>query len=224
MAEGGIFPWKLQQSDVRYANYQDLFVPLSPPPGKIWIKNETTKEWALVDSSVCSETNEVKELNDKKIDGLFAEHVVMSDDTLQGICLRYGTTVRVLKQYNNFPGENFRLCPTLLIPLENNKDKLRYQDLNDENIKMQLFQNKTALTKEEARYYLSTCDWDIDRAVQEYRLDVEYERNNQDKLLQTSSYDQIKKLNTADNEIIAVAQPIAIVEATDIEMSVQTSR
>jgi len=217
MAEGGVFPWKLQRSDVRYANYEDIFHPLPPPPGKVWVNNKKTREWALVDSSVYHGVDEIQEVNQNHIDALFVEHVVMPDDTLQGICLRYDTTVRTLRQHNNFAGENFRVCPTLLIPLKKNKTKIRFQDLNDESIKMQLFQNKTGLQREESRYYLSSTDWDIDRAIEEYRLDAEFERNNQHKLPQISSYHHKEKADDTQKEIIAIGEPIEIIDAIAID-------
>ena len=51
----------------------------------------------------------------------FFEHTVTEYDTLQGICLRYNTTIPDIKKYNDFPGEVFTCCPILLIPRFNSK-------------------------------------------------------------------------------------------------------
>jgi LysM domain len=46
----------------------------------------------------------------------FAEHTIVSGETLAGICLRYRTSARELRKLNNFSGDQFRVLQVLVVP------------------------------------------------------------------------------------------------------------
>ena len=50
MAEGGVFPWKIQKIQaVPTFDYSKVALPLeSPPKGLHWVQDSATREWHLV--------------------------------------------------------------------------------------------------------------------------------------------------------------------------------
>lgn len=97
------------------------------------------------------------------------EHIVMPNDTIQGICLRYRISQVTLRQYNNFSGNAFRSKKTLKIPVDPGKP-VNVQADTDE-ILIQKFKNETGETTVEARYYLSENNNNLENAINSWRND-----------------------------------------------------
>jgi LysM repeat protein len=102
-------------------------------------------------------------------------------DTLPGIAFKYGVTVREIKEANKMTHDMIYGYTQLLIPRKpHHKSSLpSYEPENEENLKKQLvnrFRRTQLVSEEEARYYLELADWRYDRAVNERKEDLEFER------------------------------------------------
>ena len=168
MAEGGLLSWK-RQKVVQHgpvADYSMIFMSLPlPPEGKVWIKNEQTKEWTLVDEDVEQSTqnnsSQGKSIKDQfkdydfdarvsklkkgySDDHDFIEHVVLPSDTFQGLCLNYKISSYQLRQVNVFSGTSLKLAPKkLIIPVSKKlvqAGKIRLQDTNSKEFKIHSIQ------------------------------------------------------------------------------------
>jgi hypothetical protein len=66
---------------------------------------------AVVERKETGSTKDLKKDLEKAVfdsETPIVEHLVTDQDTIQGICVHYGVTVRALRQYNNFSGDQFR--------------------------------------------------------------------------------------------------------------------
>mmetsp|Transcript_38752 Transcript_38752/g.56905 ORF Transcript_38752/g.56905 Transcript_38752/m.56905 type:complete len:146 (-) Transcript_38752:284-721(-) len=117
MAEGGVYPWKIQKVE-RFGpscTYSNLTKPLPPPPkGMIWDKDVDTKEWKLINEK----QDEKEEEREESTDPSYIKHKVLPTDTLTGICLKYKISAVKVRQINRFSGSNLHLAPNpLIIPI-----------------------------------------------------------------------------------------------------------
>jgi hypothetical protein len=144
MAEGGMYPWKMQKIKIPpTANYRTMALG-EPPAGWEWIQNATSREWTLRErevmaAAVVHEDDDdhplVEQLNDnhntmaddgtiplahaepiveQSNDAPRHHHVVTESDTFQGLCLKYKITATQLRQANCFSGTNLTLAPKIL--------------------------------------------------------------------------------------------------------------
>lgn len=161
MAEGGVYPWKVQKVTTfgPTADYSNLNKPLpAPPKGMEWYKDEETKEWKLVSSTTEAPTPTVPKGEGKlghDIDTILKEeekqkeressagpthikHLILPTDTLSGICLKYKISALKVRQINRFSGSNLHLAPNpLIIPI------VDPQLLIDGSIKVQDTESRT---------------------------------------------------------------------------------
>jgi len=143
MAEGGIYPWKLQK--IKQPNnglpgtcrFADLSKPLpDPPKGLTWVQDESTKEWKLIpmvtatvaasdanneSTAIAVAVEQAVPIHPNKTTSYAATgiqyHKVLPTDTFQGICLRYKVTPMELRRTNKMMGSNLKLAPeNLVIP------------------------------------------------------------------------------------------------------------
>ena len=69
----------------------------------------------------------------------FTQHVVLPEDTFNGICLRYKVSPLELRRINNFSGSNLRLAPAVLrVPVTDQG----VQDTNADSYKIQALRNQ----------------------------------------------------------------------------------
>lgn len=197
MADGGVMPWRRQKNPldarIKYADYGEIRKPLpKPPPGCEWVRDGT--DWVLVQPAEAealggdpcaikaqggSTNSTVLAQDAQEVEAQpvadFYEHVVMPDDTLQGICLRYRTKPHTLRRHNDFPGDNFRMCTVLRIPTaEFTPGRVRLQGWTDD-VKVQTVRNHTKLPALEARMYLEDHAWDVERAILACQADDQWE-------------------------------------------------
>lgn len=146
----------------------DYSRPLPSPPagyewkliGKHWQCKEITKEEPTPDGVSFPEEK-------------WLEHVVMSDDTIQGICLRYRTSVLELRRNNNFSGDAFRSCKVLRIRV--NADSIVLPQEETEAVKIRRLQYMTDLGHEECRYYMSENGWSLVDSLNAWQSDFTWE-------------------------------------------------
>lgn len=168
--EGGWKLWKLQKIENNSPHLDSYGKPLpSPPPGWYWERLED-HSWELrkFDISEQADANTVEFKAPTVI-----EHVVMSSDTLQGLCLRYRVSAVSLRQHNNFSGSNFKSMKYLRIPIEPGLP-INVQP-NSEEIVIQRFKNETG--EAEAKCYLQESDWDLEKAIKSWKGDESWIQN-----------------------------------------------
>jgi len=205
MAEGGLLSWKRQKvvQNGPVADYSTIHAPLPrPPEGKIWKKDNNTKEWKLIDE-VLPEILEKSKSGSKELqcqykeydfngrvsklkkgysdEHDFVEHVVLPSDTFQGLCITYKITSYQLRQANMFSGSNLKLAPKkLIIPVRKKlvlAGKIRLQDRNSREFKIHSIQAVFPdLTPSEIKYYLDICNNDLKKATQEAYDDLKWEQ------------------------------------------------
>jgi len=202
MAEGGLLSWKRQtvKQNGPVADYSRLRLPLPPPPeGQSWQKNESTKEWSLVgnkqgklsrndkkSSSTSSKSSDyesrIKKLQKEDLGDIdYLYHVVLPSDTFQGLCLTYKITSTRLRQVNMFSGSNLKLAPKkLIIPVKKallSAGKIRMQDRTSKEFKINEIQAVfPEMGNPEAKYYLDMVDQDVEKAIDEARSDIDWEK------------------------------------------------
>jgi hypothetical protein len=99
------------------------------------------------------------------------EHIVVPTDTIQGLCLRYRISALQLRQHNNFSGQAFRSKRSLRIPIEPGLPISIQQQAGNKEIIIQAFMNESGEADREARFYLNGNDWDVNKALEEWRAD-----------------------------------------------------
>lgn len=164
--EGGYKPWRIQCLDNSIVDLDTLSSkPLPPPPsGHFWEKNIIDGSWELVQ---CKNTESDIRVIESEIK--FIDHVVMQDDTLPGICLRYNVSVVDVRRCNNFSGNAFRSKKVLRIPIRAGSF-INPQEQTQEVI-LQKFKNLSGVQNAEARYYLDENAWELDMAMKAWETD-----------------------------------------------------
>ncbi|CAM9528659.1 unnamed protein product, partial [Hapterophycus canaliculatus] len=110
----------------------------------------------------------------------FLEHVILPDDTLAGICLKYKVKDRELRKLNGFVGDHFRMCDSLLVPnrfapgQQPIQGAVGKQPMTQEDM-MQVFRKASRLGTEETKFYLESSGWDLAKALAEWRAEVRWE-------------------------------------------------
>ena len=87
---------------------------------------------------------------------------MLPEDTIQGICLRYGISVVALRQANMFSGNAFRSRKTLRIPIEKGVN-IKLQK-NEPELILQRFKNLTNEQTVESKYYLEENNYNLEIA------------------------------------------------------------
>ncbi|CAM9764260.1 unnamed protein product, partial [Ectocarpus fasciculatus] len=195
MAEGGWLPWKEQKMDVRPTpDYKELAKPLKPPPHGLEWKRLEDGAWELrtmrvrkaepsqaeKDQDGATKEKENEEGGDEAPAPEFLEHVVLPDDTLVGICLKYKVKDRELRRLNGFVGGHFRMCDVLIVPNRFAPGQQPTQGAAGKepisrNDMMQVFRKASQLGAEESRFYLENNGWDLSKALAQWRAENRWE-------------------------------------------------
>eukprot|EP01038_Epipyxis_sp_PR26KG_P010304 gene10304-13850_t len=183
--EGGYLPWKHQKNSNHITNIETYGNPLpTPPHGSYWLKNEDGS-WMLkkenesqflqpnnnASMDSLDETDEYHEVKNHTI----LEHVIMPEDTLQGICLKYHASVVEVRRLNMFSGNTISFKKSLLIPIAPGM-KIKLQKSSKEVI-IQRFQNETNESKQNALIYLEENNWDLQVSINNWKSDENWEKS-----------------------------------------------
>ena len=155
--------------------------PLPPPPTGYYWERLQDGSWELKQYENEKVCEDIVVLDNPVI----LEHVIMPEDTLQGICLKYRVSAVTLRQHNNFSGNAFRSKKALRIPLEAGMP-FAYQTPTNE-VKIQQFRNITNEGREEAMFYLEEHHYDIMEAVAALSGDTEWLLEHEQKMAPPSA-------------------------------------
>jgi len=228
MSEGGTLPWKSQKI-VDCSPPLDSFLSCLPPPpvGYIWeleLRGEEGKQWVLKkyekDTSVGE--NVVIFQNFSCI-----MHIVMPYDTLQGVCLKYNVRAVDLRRHNTFSGSNIRAFKVLKIPVEAGAP-VNMQEGSPE-VLIQIFKNETNESTMEAKFYLEEANWDLQKAISDYKGDEAFEREAAAAAAAIAAATEAAARSEASIRVVQAAKiehakmvaPVAIVDTLrEVELSV----
>lgn len=163
--EGPWKPWRIQRIENNSPDLDSYGKPLPPPPPGFYWERLPDRSWELKKYVDMKSTPESIIFEAPAV----IEHVILPNDTLQGICLRYRTSAVTLRQFNKFSGNAFRSVQTLRIPVEPGIP-VNVQSSSEE-ILIQRFKNETGESDKEARYYLEGRNWNLEEALAEWRGD-----------------------------------------------------
>ncbi len=168
-------------SEVNIVDLSSNPLPI-PPRGMYWENNNG--EWRCISTQTASSlldkdtTNFVENGEHYNTDEhVWIEHVVMPDDTLRGICLKYRCSVIELRRCNNFSGDAFRSRKSLSIKVSrkhiDNGDIL-VQDKSLVEVKVQELKSRIHEPSEECVYYLKENDYNVDKAFNAWEEDEKF--------------------------------------------------
>lgn len=171
--EGGYLPWKIQRIEHNSPDLDSYGKPLPPPPPGLCWERLDDGSWTLkVLRELVKEDAEWIEVERSSI----LEHTVLSEDTLQGISLRYRVSVTELRRLNMFSGNSIQCKKTLRIPVEPGM-QIRYQP-DTRNVTIQKFRNITSEGVAEACLYLEDNQWDITAAISAWKEDTNWSEDH----------------------------------------------
>ena len=166
--EGGYFPWK-NKTVASYDVSEEIRKPLPPPPfDKAWTTSDDG-DWQLIDRIKENDKNSPIVSKEEKI----IEHIIMSDDTLQGICLRYNVSATHIRRLNMFSGNSIQCKKSLLIPLS--RGSLIVPQSTTKDLLLQKFRNETGESVEEARIYMEDAEYILEDAISAWKIDESWE-------------------------------------------------
>mmetsp|Transcript_24816 Transcript_24816/g.22536 ORF Transcript_24816/g.22536 Transcript_24816/m.22536 type:complete len:247 (+) Transcript_24816:53-793(+) len=166
--EGGLLHWKIQKISNNSIDLDSYGKPLPPPPHGFYWERHIDGSWELKHFNVLLNNNQSTD-NIIFHQPSVLEHVVMPEDTIQGICLRYRINATALRRHNIFSGNNIQGFQSLRIPLDHNLP-VKIQD-NTEDILLQKFKNLSGEGTAESRMYLEDHDWNINKAFSAWKGD-----------------------------------------------------
>lgn len=239
MAEGGILPWKSNRDNTVYADYSNLQKPLhNPPVGFSWIRPDNKGEWELLNEATGERISHIEDLpplnlRQKTVEAIkvenlpdYIEHVVMPEDTFQGICLRYKVKANMLRRCNNFTGDHFHTEKILRIPTEqlrNTPGAVFLPQTRTDDVLVQLLRGETGLGAIEARLYLEDNEYDLDKAHAAWKADEEWEEGELQKQAIVDKKATGVSSGVVDASAVVMATEVPVAAAATIEMGIEMS-
>lgn len=137
-------------------------------------------------------------LSFKADEHVMIEHIILPNDTLQGICIQYKVSATRLKQVNQFSGSSLLLAPKcLFIPIKRGKGSnsvdvfdhassgIKLQDTSTMEYKIhKVLSDCSTLGMREIKAYLELHNWNVDESIEAARADIEWEK------CQSGSFDE----------------------------------
>ena len=198
--EGGLLHWRVQHHDLTlYPTVNDYLKSLpSPPSGFYWLRNDD-HTWMLAHESANNLRNDTNILPTEPV---IINHLVMNNDTIQGICLKYRISVADLRRVNMFSGNHIKSFKILKIPIEPGVPFTT--QIETQEYILQKFKNETNENTTEAKIYLEDNSWDYDKALLSWKDDDKYLKQHSQEMNRFSSSTSIEiDLNTDDNSATA---------------------
>lgn len=185
--EGGILPWRTEKIEEVYPDIKYFTQPLPHAPGSYqWSQNED-KTWILERKQILDDIGSTSNISEEFISDvpIIVEHLLLPNDTIQGICLKYRVKVTDLRRLNMFSGNNLKSFKTLKIPLTAGVPYSIEFETKDN-----ILQRFLAITNEgvaEADLYLEDHNWILEKALAAWKSDETWQKSNSSSSNDTSS-------------------------------------
>jgi LysM repeat protein len=203
--EGGYLPWKNQKIDNNCPPVEYFSQTLPPPPSGLFWERSDEGNWNLMSLAQHTKEDGTVVFNQPSI----VEHTVLPNDTLQGLCLRYGCSLVNVRRMNMFSGNNIQVKSKLLIPI--NAGIAITPQIETEEVLLQRFKNLTNEGNEEARLYLTENNWKLDAAVNAWKADSQWEQQERQHSHERAGVPEFS------SEISDVVTPFAIENANIVQ-------
>ena len=158
----------------------------TPPKGMQWEHKNGEWKCVIVEAlSACSKEGaqdqmgkDLRTIDDDRADEyIWVDHVVMPEDTIRGICLKYRCNVVDLRRHNNFSGDAFRSRKKLRIKVNRkhiDEGNVLIQDKSLMAVKVQELKSRIQEPSEECMFYLRENDCDVDKAFNSWKEDEKF--------------------------------------------------
>jgi hypothetical protein len=215
MAEGGYFPWKVQNLRIDpHLEVKDYCKSLPLPPSGYFWERQDDYTWDLKKF----EKSEVPEAFPNAVSfrsETLLVHTILPCDTLAGLSLRYRVSQQELRRFNLLSTNNIQALKELKIPIKHNQPVV-LQSPEEEDVVVRRFINQTSCEKEEALFYLSEHEGDLSDALTAWSHDEAFVRT----FPQSSKNDFAGEIESADEEkhmeSVQRSLPFKIVQPTRI--------
>ena len=172
-------PWKTEKVEEIYPDAKYFTQPLPHAPGSYQWSQSEDKSWILQrqqlhDDSATSSTAISEEIISET--PIIVEHLLLPNDTIQGICLKYRVKAMELRRLNMFSGDNLKSFKTLKIPLS---PGIPYSIAFE--TKDNILQRFLAMTNEgaaEASLYLEDNNWVLEKALSAWKSDESWQKTS----------------------------------------------
>ncbi len=172
----------LQQAKQQPQKQQPVYYPVETEQYRTILQNSTGSFGAPVAEK---EESQVLHVDKQNLPSNYAVHKLHQDDSLSTIALQYGVTVESIKMANNILSDlEYINEKELIIPFPMKIPDLEKESVVDAQLyeqqkrkwSMKFFLQVLKTSEEEAKYYLSLHEFDFQAALQEYRDDVKWEK------------------------------------------------
>lgn len=202
--EGGLLHWRVQKVDLKnFPTTEDYLKSLpNPPQGFHWERLDDYS-WVLIREPLLNLQND----SDSPIitEPVVINHLVLSNDTIQGICLKYRTSVTELRRINLFSGNNIQSYKILKIPIEAGVPFT--SQLQTQEYILQKFKNETNEDTTEAKLYLEGCNWDFEQAILAWKEDdvfIKHRHQDNDAVIHSAVIE-----NTETNDTSTLSEQVS---------------
>jgi len=175
-----------QQNDLFVTDYPDFVfdVQLQNPNNNLSsinnVDNNTSTnnliELVTRNTSISRPVSPSSSLNENSV----IHYITTADSSLAVIALRYGVKVSDIRKANRLYGNNLYEYETLIIPgVAKELQKYPDPDLLESIRKSKMirkFKCKNACEEQEAKYYLEVANYDYEKAMKEYKNDIDWEK------------------------------------------------
>ncbi|CAD8091766.1 unnamed protein product [Paramecium primaurelia] len=126
------------------------------------------------------------EITDEQVQQFQKDHYFeheIKGETLQGLAIKYNITPESIRKFNNLTSNEIYYLKSIIIPNQSSYDN--QQKEMDQNSLHKIFMLQYMLknildpsdhSEKVAKYYLEVADWDLNKAIQEYKEDREFDK------------------------------------------------
>ncbi|CAD8189739.1 unnamed protein product [Paramecium pentaurelia] len=126
------------------------------------------------------------EITDEQVQQFQKDHYFeheIKGETLQGLAIKYNITPESIRKFNNLTTNEIYYLKSIIIPNQSSYDN--QQKEMDQNSLHKIFMlqymlknilDPTDHSEKVAKYYLEVADWDLNKAIQEYKEDREFDK------------------------------------------------
>ncbi len=154
-------------------SYSESVPDVPPGSGLRWQRNQD-KTWALVHDESGSFNMNLKPCTE---DMKFAFHAITSEDTLEGLCLRYHCKPLDIRRMNGISGDNIQTLRMLKIRAVQQVTEMEKEASREETLRD--FMLETGEGRSEAQFYLEGQHWRIELALADWKNDDEAASSSQ---------------------------------------------